>query len=892
MKKRLVYIFFYWIAAFPLYSQISVPDDLAAQLVSKTKFYTQKETINSYYTKLLKRAGSDTIATKIINRQLKYWTRYFWFAERHLNTDGEVENVTEKYDEVLSAGIPSNSIERNSFYGDWQPYGPNFVDNGCGRVDRIAFHPTNPNLFYAGTPAGGLWRTTNNGASWQALNQYNPSLGVSGIVVDYSNPNRLFILSGDGDSNLPGYLVNIFGYIRYSTGIYRSDDAGATWYKTAPLPGTSTVVTTNSNYAGYTLKQHPTNPDILYAATTAGLFRTQDGGLSWSRITIFDAGSPVPTAIVWDIEFKPGDPNFIYLSFNYGNGFARSIDGGATFNYSNSGLASVSGYGRIEITVSPAVPNNVYLLAGGSGATPFIGLFVSNNSGGLFGLRSNTPNIFGTQYGTGGPARNQSGYDITLAVNPLNTNQLLMGGISIWRSNDGGSTWTEITDWTYDFLSSNYGDADYVHADIHQIIVNPLNNRFYAACDGGMAWTNDVGNNWVQIHNLQITQFYKIEGVNENGHVWGGAQDNGVIEFDDDESNNIYNYKIFYGGDGYDVLTDVENQNDSYWSVNQFIITDGIGDIDISIPSDFSFFKLLAMHPSNEDIVYAGSGAGLWRSIDGGSNWSLINSNNCSGALSVCPNNANRIYAGNTVLIRSDNILAGAPGITDITPPGLISPTFPVSSWALITGIAVNPVNSSELWVSVAGYGLGKKVYKSPDAGITWQNVSGTLPNLPINCIKMDGGGNVYIGTDIGVYVRNNSMTDWTPFYNGLPRVPVTDIEFRNNPTIGNPEVLIGTFGRGIWRTAPFQSCVPDLILSGTIGGQQFYQAANTIGTSNVIISTLGTNVHYRAGTKITLSTGFNAPSGSTVDLKIAGCTGGVPSSLIPVITSPPVKKN
>ncbi len=888
MKKGLIYIFFYWVAAFPLYSQISVPDELAAQLLGKTKFYTQQETIYSYYTKLLKQANSDTTAKKMINRQLKYWNRYFWFAERHLNTEGEVENVTKKYDEVISSGIPSNSITQNSFYGNWQPYGPNFVDDGCGRVSRIAFHPTNPNLFYAGTPAGGLWRTTNNGASWQALNQYNPSLGVSGIVVDYSNPNRLFILSGDGDF----YFGEGFGYIRYSTGIYRSDDAGNTWYKTAPLPGTSTVVNTSSNYAGYTLKQHPTNPDILYAATTAGLYRTLDGGISWSRVRIFDAGSQIPPVIVWDIEFKPGDPNFIYIAFGYrSGGFALSVDGGSTFNYSNSGLVSATGYNRIELTVSPAVPNNVYLLAGSPGPNPFVGLFISNNSGGSFSLRSNTPNIFGTQY-LDGQNRSQSGYDIALAVNPLNTNQLLMGGISIWRSGNGGSTWTEITDWTYDQLSSNYGDADYVHADIHEIIVNPLNNRFYAACDGGMAWTNDVGNNWVQIHNLQITQFYKIEGVNENGHVWGGTQDNGIIEFDDDENNNFYNYKIFGGGDGYDVLTDVENQDDSYWSMNEKIYTDGLGAINISISNDFSFFKLLAMHPSNEDIIYAGSATGLWRSLNRGSNWNLINNNNCNGALAVCPNNANRIYAGNTVLIRSDNILAGAPLVTDITPPELISSTFPVSSWTIITGIAVNPVNSSELWVSVAGYGLGKKVYKSPDAGLTWQNVSGTLPNLPINCIKMDGAGNVYIGTDIGVYVRNNSMSDWTPFYNGLPRVPVTDIDFRNNPSIGNPEVLIGTFGRGIWRTAPFQSCVPDLLLSGTIGGQQFYQAANTISTSNVIISALGTNVHYRAGTRIILSEGFKAQSGSTVDLKIAGCNGGVPSSLIPTITSPPLKKN
>jgi hypothetical protein len=570
-----------------------------------------------------------------------------------------------------------------------------------------------------------------------------------------------------------------------------------------------------------------------------------------------------------------------------------SVNGGARFDIVNNGLTGLTNFTRVELAVTPSLPNNVYLLAGGpEPVNPFRGLYLSTSSGTSFSLRTMSPNIFGTQYGTGGMNRSQANYDIALAINPNNTNQMLMGGISIWRSNDGGINWTEIIDWTFDNLSSNYGDANYVHADIHSFSVNPLNNRIYVACDGGMAWTDDVGNNWTQIHSLPITQFYKIEGVNERGHVWGGAQDNGILEFNDDENDNAYAYKTFRGGDGYDVLTDVENQNDSYWTINGSIYADGILDINITIPNDTNnFFHLLAMHPSDEDIIYSGSGSGLWRSFDRGSNWGFINSNSCRGAIVVCPNNVNRIYAGNTVLIRSDNILVPTPAVTVITPPQLSGASFPVSSWARITGITVNPFNSSEVWISVAGYGSGIKVYRSFDAGTNWQNLSGSLPNLPVNCIKMDQAGNVYIGTDIGVYVRNNSLSDWTPFYNGLPRVPVTDIEFRYNPSFGSPEVLVSTFGRGIWRTSPFQSCVPDLFLTGTIGGQQFFQAGNTLSTQQIIIPNLGTNVHYRAGGKMNLLDGFKAPVGSMVILKIEGCNGGTPNNPLPGFLQSMTKK-
>ena len=162
--------------------------------------------------------------------------------------------------------------------GGWYFTGPSstYLNNpdadllGIGRVDRIAFHPTDPNIIYIGNPSGGVWKTSNGGSGWSCLTNSLPSIGISGIVVDHTNPNTIYVLTGDGDTYLENALVNLAGYLRLSAGVFVTHDGGVTWEATGALSGVE--------YVGFDLVQHPTDPGMMFAATSDGIYKTTNSG--------------------------------------------------------------------------------------------------------------------------------------------------------------------------------------------------------------------------------------------------------------------------------------------------------------------------------------------------------------------------------------------------------------------------------------------------------------------------------------------------------------------------------------------------------------------------------------------------------------------------------------
>jgi hypothetical protein len=189
------------------------------------------------------------------------WKRWEWYMSSHLGSRGEFVNISEK----LMAGLQEKEKmeipqDRNinslwTFVGPSvsQPYGQGSL-NGIGRVDRITFHPTNPNIIFICTPAGGLWNTLNGGTTWNNLTDFLPAVGISGFVISYANTNDQYILTGDGDSNLPNGLVFNMGYLRPSTGVLKSTDGGVSWHQTGAFPQIS------GPYVGYKLVQNPNDP--------------------------------------------------------------------------------------------------------------------------------------------------------------------------------------------------------------------------------------------------------------------------------------------------------------------------------------------------------------------------------------------------------------------------------------------------------------------------------------------------------------------------------------------------------------------------------------------------------------------------------------------------------
>jgi len=845
---------------------------LKQQLRGKLNYTDIMNTVNTYY----KDPGTlNRLGERSLNRNIKQWKRWDWFMSSRLGPNGEFVNINQKMIEATglqqnrrlrtasggqTAGNFSNLSQITA--GNWALVGPTNNVTGIGRVDRLVFHPTDANTFYADYAGGRLWNTTNAGTSCTNLTPDIPCLGISGIAIDPNNPNTIYILTGDGDSNSANNgLVEGFGYMRFSIGVLKSTNGGANWTQTGIFPGAD-----YSNLISYRLTMHPTDPNILFACTNQGVFRTADGGTSW--VLVEDRG------MFFNLKFKPGSSTVCYtVSLDAGTAkFFKSINGGISFFDSATINAQINNpTARIDIAVAPSNSSVVYILAGGvpNAAGFYKGLFRSDDSGDSFVRQSNSPNILGRS-NVGADNNSQSWYDLTVAVSNTTSNTVAIGAIFAWRSLDAGSTWA---------FRGN------LHSDIHELGFHPADNKLWAATDGGVYSSTDNGANWTShFDGMSISQVYRM-AVSPDDYIdmLGGLQDNGAIQRD----NGTSTFTQFNNSDGFTVGYDKADASVYYAIINQGInrfTNNGLNAVTITPPnSNQPFASTLAIHPSAANTIFLASN-GFWRSTNATSqnNWT-VNPNVQGGwALQTCPSNGNRIYmAGGAqfssttgILRRSDDAGVTWPNANILSGNDSFPATFPK-----ITYINVDPTNSSRVWVTFGGYTENVKVYYSSNAGGSWVNRSGTLPNLPVNCIAIDNNNNAYIGTDNGVYYRGNGMTDWVPFYNNLPYVPVTDLVISE---AGN-RIRAATFGRGIWSSELYSTCETDLNITGTLEGQEFHEASNNIVSTALLSTSEGTKVQMRAGNEVVLQPGFTAREMTQFRAAIGPCgSGGVAGFLIP----------
>ncbi len=802
-------------------------------------FASIQQSVEQYYADKDKGQGSG----------YKQWKRWEYFNQSRLTPDGKITNVTARnwdaYLEQMQRYNGDNSTGTMATNGYWSSLGPFGYVNGAGwnpgvgRINVIAFHPTNASIFWVGMPSGGLWKTSTGGGSWTPLTDGMPRIGVSGIAINYSNTDIMYILTGDGD-----------GGDTKSIGVLKTINGGETWLSTG------LTWTVADNVRGYKLLMHPTSPSILFAVTTAGIYKTINSGSTWTQVL---AGS------YRDIEFKPGDPTYVYVSGE--STFHRSTDSGETWTQITTGMPT--GCTRIAIGVSPAATSYVYLFGGPpTGAGSFKGFYLSTNSGASFSTRSTTPNVLGYS-SIGDDNKHQTTYDLAMTISRTNSADVIVGGINTWTSSNWGSTWTISSMW-----NDYSGTIGYTHADIHDLAINPLNNYLYCCSDGGIFRSTDFGLNWTDLtYGIANTQWYRIAGTPQNASlIIGGTQDNGS-----DKWTGGSTMEHILGADGMDCMIDYTNSNIMYYS-SQY------GDLVKSTNGGTSYSGIkpagaagtwvtpYIMNPTNPSIIYAGY-TDIYKSSDGGATWTNLGYAG-SSAMAIGTSFTSRVYAANgTSIWRTDDagstwtsIATGLPGIG-------------------ITSIAVNPDYSYDVFVTVGDYYAGQKVYYSGDGGSTWTNYSGTLPNVVVNCIVYeDNNGSpnhaLYIGTDIGVFYRNSTIGDWIPFQNGLPNVPVFDLEL--NKTSGY--LRAGTYGRGLWSSSLYSGCPTDYLL--TVGndpsnpnytGVQYYEASNSVSSSRVITGGIGTDVTYKAGNYVSLTTGFQAKAGNLFKATLGPCQATAP---------------
>lgn len=855
------------VICFGVFAQYEEPE-LAKRLQGKTRLKDIMETVNEFYGVNIglqsrdPKAGLSTQMSPDVYRKLKKWARFEYENLPILDAKGQIPDYPRHLQRSMDKYMQSHAgAETQSSGGLWFFLGPQTLSYGhgrsigLGRIDRITFHPTQPNTFFVGAPSGGLWRTVDGGSNYTCLtnNLANPS--VSGIVVDWSNPSTLYMLTGDGDS---GGLVAQAGYRRNSIGVLKSTDNGYSWQQTGTL--------TTGNFRGFKLIQSPTNANTLLAATNAGVFRTTNGGATW---TLVKAG------IVWDLAFQPQNGNRVYAAITDGGGITRfetSVNGGAGFSATATFDFPISGANRVSIGVTPANTNRVYLLCGpgNPGSNNFFGFYRSTNAGSNFTRTATSPNVFGNEDGGGS---DQSTYDNCIGVSPTDVNRIWVGGLTIFTSGNGGDSFSNQTLY---FDGVALERDDHIHPDVHSVLMNPLNNNLYATTDGGVYVSSNNGSTWGRrFNNLPTTQIYHMDVYEASPHhILIGSQDNGLHK----RFGNTSAFEQTQEGDGFAVQFKSDESDDFYAVINSKVfrlMSNGLTQLE---KWDFGgFFPTLAIHQTDNSKFYTARQYFVGYNVNAGIDDWGTRQIPASWALITCPSNSSRIYgAGDSVFAgtssgamwRSDNSGDTWTNVSN-------NPGFPAaSSIPKITHIAVNPTNSNQVWVTLGGTNSGAKVLYSNNAGGNWTNVTGSLPDdLPANCIAIDENNNAYCGNDFGVFFRAAGWTDWKPFYNNLPRIPVSDLHISTSLN----RIRAATFGRGIWESDLYSTCNPSLYVSGDREGQHFFDAGVDLSTAAKTMKGEGSVIMYRAGSYVQGITGFEVANGSVMRAWTGPCGQGIP---------------
>ncbi len=680
----------------------------------------------------------------------------------------------------------SKAAQTTSFLSTpWVEAGPTNIP---GRIPCIAIHPSAPATIYAGSAAGGVFKSVDFGVSWTSIFDDEVTLSIGAIAIHPTNPNIIYV--GTGEANTAGDTYE-------GVGIYKSVDAGATWTNIG-LP--------NSARIGRIVLD-PLRPDSIYVAVLGkyfgtnperGVYRSFDGGSSWEQALsiddstgcidiVIDSASGTLVASMWSIyrDYENSKVGGITC------GIYKSINSGDSWNQVLNGLpAPADSISRIGLAIEQST-STIYSMYVSNIDRSFLGIYKSVDLGDNWVTR-------GTQAELGGDIFNGFGwYFGQIRVAPNNPDRVYALGVQLYYSSDGGLNWTNL----------GYGK----HADHHDIYIDPANSdNVYNASDGGMAYSTDAGFSWAELNAMPSTQFYAITiDPNNSDILYGGTQDNGSMR---STSVSEDNWEKIGGGDGFYVEVDHTNSDIIYaeyqWG-QMYKIENGssVWAVDWTFYNEdrHNWNSPFAMDPQNSLRLYYGSNK-MYQTNDGAVTWQQKSDDLTNGpgtgnrtfgtltTIGIAPSDSTVVYVGandGNVWVTQN---ADASGMFTWTN---ISATLPLR-W--ISRVTVDPYDPAIAYVTLSGYkveDLLPHIFRTTDYGANWISISGNLPDFPINDVVVDpdNTSTLYIGTDFGAFYTTDLGVSWNPLGTSMPIVPIHDLVLHN----GDRKLVAGTHGRSMY---------------------------------------------------------------------------------------------
>ena len=727
--------------------------------------------------------------------------RQAWFEEPRAYPNREVdwESMARVRTQMAPrAGLAPFSGFAGLSSGGWLPMGPSgffgigYWDSGpqvdAGRIDAIALHPTASGTMFVASPNGGVWSSTTGGASWTPRFDSQCTLQMSTVKIDPVNPSILYAAAA--------YASGAAG-----CAIFRSTDGGSTWANfngglnfTAYSGGFINEFYVDPGSAGST-----SSTTLLFNYGGSGIYRSTNSGMTWAH--------PFTFGYVTSIVGLPGKPGVVFAgvadyatSVSARSGLYRSQDNGATWTQLSSGAVDFSGTARLQLAVSPAQPNSVWVIAGGKNSTFQTVSRWDDNTSALTRLNATgvDPNANGrTHFGS------QAWYDLAIAVDPADPSRIYIAGVRAFRSTDGGATFSPM--------------GTEIHCDWHTVLVDPRNPRqLWAGTDGGVFSSTDGGDSWTSRNlGLQVSMYYPgiAQHPTDPSIVLGGLQDNGSLL-----ANGTSLYNAVGGGDGgfaaINFTTPSTLWTTCQWSGGPCIqrrVVVGLGfqypyvAAGIVTTDRAQFIPPLVMSPTTSTTLYFGT-MRLYRTTNDGLLWTAISSDLSRGtgsimAIAIAPSDAQTIYVGTS----DGNVQVTRDGGTTWT---LSTSGLPSRA---VTDFVVDPADAARALVTLSGSGA-THVYLTTTAGTIWTSASGSLPDMPANAAVMidDGPNHFFVGTDVGVFETTDGGLLWASSPSGLPNVIVNDLSY--NPA--TKQLVAATYGRGLFK---YSLVNPSAVLRGDV---------------------------------------------------------------------------